>query len=99
MTNELTRGVRLQLSNLVAGLNESQMTQMSLSLSLARYKLKFSPDKVDTMVVQAIGLLDDLDKEINTYSMRINEWYGWHFPEMQKIVVDNTMYAKTVVEL
>ena len=55
--------------------------------------------QVDTMVVQAIGLLDDLDKEINTYSMRIKEWYGWHFPEMQKIVVDNTMYAKTVVEL
>lgn len=51
------------------------------------------------MVIQAIGLLDDLDKEINTYSMRIKEWYGWHFPEMQKIVVDNTMYAKTVVEL
>merc|ERR1711988_1380187 len=53
----------------------------------------------DTMVVQAIGLLDDLDKEVNTYAMRIKEWYGWHFPEMQKIVVDNTMYAKTVLEL
>lgn len=36
-----------------------------------RFKLKFSPDKVDTMVVQAIALLDDLDKEINIYSMRV----------------------------
>jgi nucleolar protein 58 len=35
------------------------------------FKLKFSPDKVDTMVVQAIALLDDLDKEINVYSMRV----------------------------
>jgi RNA processing factor Prp31 len=35
------------------------------------FKLKFSPDKVDTMVVQAIALLDDLDKEINIYSMRV----------------------------
>jgi hypothetical protein len=34
------------------------------------YTLKFSPDKVDTMVVQAIALLDDLDKEINIYAMR-----------------------------
>jgi nucleolar protein 58 len=33
--------------------------------------LKFSPDKVDTMVVQAIVLLDDLDKEINIYAMRV----------------------------
>merc|ERR1712100_157357 len=26
-----------------------------------------------------VGLLHDLDKEINSYSMRIKEWYGWHF--------------------
>ena len=38
---------------------------------LTRFKLKFSPDKVDTMVVQAIALLDDLDKEINIYAMRV----------------------------
>jgi hypothetical protein len=38
---------------------------------LSRFKLKFSPDKVDTMVVQAIALLDDLDKEINIYAMRV----------------------------
>jgi hypothetical protein len=28
------------------------------------------------MIVQAIALLDDLDKEINIYSMRVKEWYG-----------------------
>ncbi len=54
--------------------------RLGLSHSLSRYKLKFSSDKVDTMVVQAIGLLDELDKEINTYAMRVKEWYGWHFP-------------------
>lgn len=41
--------------------------------------------QVDTMIVQAIGLLDDLDKELNTYAMRVREWYGWHFPEMTKV--------------
>ena len=48
------------------------------------------------MIVQAIGLLDDLDKELNTYAMRVREWYGWHFPEMTRIVADNITYAKTV---
>ncbi len=52
--------------------------------------------QVDTMIVQAIGLLDDLDKELNTYAMRVREWYGWHFPEMSKIVSDNVVYAKVV---
>lgn len=28
---------------------------LGLSHSLSRYKLKFSPDKVDTMIIQAIG--------------------------------------------
>lgn len=71
---------------------------MSLGLghSLSRFKLKFSTDKVDTMVIQAIALLDDLDKEINIYSMRVKEWYGWHFPEMGKIIVDNLAYARVV---
>ena len=48
------------------------------------------------MIIQAIGLLDDLDKELNTYAMRVREWYGWHFPELAKIVQDNIQYAKTV---
>lgn len=61
-----------------------------------RFKLKFSPDKVDTMIVQAIALLDDLDKEINIYAMRVKEWYGWHFPEMAKIISENITYAKVV---
>ena len=48
---------------------------------------------------QSIGLLDDLDKELNTYAMRLKEWYGWHFPELGKIVPDNLMYAKAIKKM
>ncbi|XP_073310628.1 probable nucleolar protein 5-2 [Primulina huaijiensis] len=95
---ELMRGVRSQLTELISGLAVQDLAPMSLGLShsLSRYKLKFSPDKVDTMIIQAISLLDDLDKELNTYAMRVREWYGWHFPELAKIVQDNILYAKAV---
>ncbi|CAG8565018.1 14163_t:CDS:2 [Ambispora leptoticha] len=95
---DLYRGIRQQLDALISDVNSNDMSSMALGLShsLSRYKLKFSPDKVDTMIIQAIGLLDDLDKELNTYSMRVKEWYGWHFPEMSRIVVDNLAYAKVV---
>ncbi|RAL49770.1 hypothetical protein DM860_002061 [Cuscuta australis] len=95
---ELMRGLRTQLTELIGGLGAQDLAPMSLGLShsLSRYKLKFSPDKVDTMIVQAISLLDDLDKELNTYAMRVREWYGWHFPELAKIVQDNILYAKAV---
>ncbi|KAJ3111186.1 Ribosomal RNA processing protein 1 A [Phlyctochytrium bullatum] len=97
-TMEVMRGIRAQIQALIAGISEADMKAVVLGLShsLSRYKLKFSPDKVDTMIIQAIHLLDDLDKELNTYAMRCKEWYGWHFPEMTKILVDNVAYAKVV---
>lgn len=96
--NELFRGIRNQMDVLLGGTEGGAMKAMQLGLShsLSRYKLKFSADKVDIMIVQAIGLLDDLDKEINMYAMRVREWYGWHFPEMAKIMNDNMFFAKCV---
>mmetsp|Transcript_56670 Transcript_56670/g.120334 ORF Transcript_56670/g.120334 Transcript_56670/m.120334 type:complete len:527 (-) Transcript_56670:81-1661(-) len=111
-THELFRGIRCHLDELMEseggsddeggsgpGVSGNDLTAMRLGLShsLSRYKLKFSADKVDTMVIQAIGLLDELDKEINTYAMRVKEWYGWHFPELQAIVNDNAQYSKLVL--
>ena len=80
------------------GLSEKDLKTGSVSLShnFYRHKLKFSIDKVDIMVIQAVGLLDDLDKELNNYEMRLREWYGWHFPEAGKIISDNVTYAKLV---
>lgn len=100
--SDLLRAIRCNLETLLdgeAGAGEEASRKamvLGLAHSLSRYKLKFSPDKVDTMIVQAISLLDELDKEINIYAMRLREWYGWHFPEMGKIVTENAAYAHTV---
>ena len=95
---QLMRGLRSQIEGLLKGTTGPELRSMQIGLahSLSRYKLKFSPDKVDTMIIQAIGLLDDLDRELNTYAMRLKEWYGWHFPELGKVVPDNLMYARVV---
>lgn len=54
MVGELFRGIRGQLDTLLDGMSESNLKAMQLGLShsLSRYKLKFSADKVDTMIVQ-----------------------------------------------
>jgi nucleolar protein 58 len=31
--------------------------------------------------------------------MRVKEWYGWHFPELAKILNDNIAYAKLVLKM
>jgi len=48
------------------------------------------------MIIQSIALLDQLDKDLNTFSMRLREWYSWHFPELNKLVKDNVQFAKLV---
>lgn len=48
------------------------------------------------MVIQTISLLDQMDKDINTFSMRIKEWFSYHFPELAKIVPESANYIKLV---
>lgn len=100
-TADLYRAIREHLPSLIPGLLPEEISTMSLGLShsLSRHKLKFSPDKIDTMIIQAIALLDDLDKELNTYAMRVKEWYGWHFPEMARIINDNLAYSRVILSM
>ncbi|KAF2095463.1 Nop domain-containing protein [Rhizodiscina lignyota] len=103
---DLFRAIRTHLPSLIPALlpaegetDHPSSTSLGLAHGLSRYKLRFSADKVDTMIIQAVSLLDDLDKELNIYAMRVKEWYGWHFPEMAKIINDNLAYAKVVLHV
>ncbi|XP_042488488.1 nucleolar protein 56-like [Macadamia integrifolia] len=93
---ELLRGVRLHFDRFIKDLKPGDLekAQLGLGHSYSRAKVKFNVNRVDNMVIQAIFLLDTLDKDINSFSMRVREWYSWHFPELVKIVNDNYLYAK-----
>uniref|UniRef100_A0A3P8RVU8 Nucleolar protein 56 n=1 Tax=Amphiprion percula TaxID=161767 RepID=A0A3P8RVU8_AMPPE len=93
---EITRGVRLHFHSLVKGLTAlaASKAQLGLGHSYSRAKVKFNVNRADNMIIQSIALLDQLDKDINTFSMRVREWYGYHFPELIKIVSDNSMYCR-----
>lgn len=96
-TQDVFRAIRENLTSLLPDLlpAEEAATRLGLAHSLSRHKLRFSPDKVDTMIIQSIASLDVLDKQLNTYAMRVKEWYGWHFPELAKILNDNLAYCKS----
>lgn len=95
-TQELIRGIRQHAPKLLKGLQSDDLTKAQLGLghSFSRAKLKFNVNRIDNMIIQAISLLDQLDKDVNLFSMRIREWYGYHFPELVKIVPDNYQYAR-----
>lgn len=95
---EILRGIRFHFAKLVKGLSNevSSKAQLGLGHSYSRAKVKFNVHKSDNMIIQAIALIDQLDKDINTFAMRIREWYSYHFPELVKIVPDNFSFAKCV---
>ncbi|XP_064465612.1 nucleolar protein 56-like [Ornithodoros turicata] len=96
---EILRGVRLHFAKLVQGLTEqsSHKAQLGLGHSYSRSKVKFNVNRIDNMIIQSIALLDQLDKDINTFTMRIREWYSYHFPELVKLVPENALYAKATM--
>lgn len=93
---EILRGIRNHFHKLVDGftLKSCGVAQLGLGHSYSRAKVKFNVNRVDNMIIQSIALLDQLDKDVNTFSMRIREWYSYHFPELYKIVPENYLYAR-----
>jgi nucleolar protein 58 len=69
-TQDVYRAIREHMVSLIPDLVPAEMdsTRLGLAHSLSRHKLKFSPDKVDTMIIQSIASLDVLDKQLNTYA-------------------------------
>lgn len=55
--------------------------------------------RVDNMVIQSIALLDQLDKDINLFGMRIREWYSYHYPELFRLAPDQYKYSRLAVAI
>lgn len=93
---ELLRGIRLHFLRFMKAIKPAELHQAQLGLghTYSRAKVKFNVHRVDNMIIQAIALLDQLDKDLNTFAMRVREWYGWHFPELVQVVNDNYQYCK-----
>lgn len=66
-------GIRLHFHSLVKGLTSlaASKAQLGLGHSYSRAKVKFNVNRADNMIIQSIALLDQLDKDINTFSMRV----------------------------
>ena len=104
--HEAVRGIRANLGRFVkelggkggAGGAGSALgkAQLGLAHAYSRRRVAFNVNRVDNMIIQAISLLDLLDKDVNTFAMRVREWYSWHFPELGKLVGDNLVYADVV---
>ena len=70
-----------------------------LSMQIAKMAVTEAVAKRDSYAIQAIRTIDDLDKTNNLFAGRVREWYGLHFPELDKLIDIHETYAKLVLNL
>jgi len=71
----------------------------NVSMELTKMRVRKAAEKRDLVVAQAIQTLDDVDKMVNLFMGRIREWYGLHFPELDRLVEKHETYARLVANL
>ncbi|CAD25269.1 NUCLEOLAR PROTEIN SIMILAR TO NOP5 [Encephalitozoon cuniculi GB-M1] len=83
------------------GMNSSEYSERILCLAhkISMGKVNLVPEKIDTIVIQSVSLLDDMDRDINLHCMRLKEWYGFHFPELSSVTDNNRKYLDLVVAI
>ncbi|VVB59324.1 putative NOP5 family protein [uncultured archaeon] len=71
------------------------VSSIALQRSSEKMIESFSSDK---LVIQAVNAVDELDKVLNTLSIRLREWYGFYFPELGQKIQDNEQFVNYVAE-
>ena len=69
------------------------------AVETTKLRVKGAVERRDLVVAQAIQTLDELDKTINMLMARVREWYGIHFPELDRLLEKHETYARLVVGL
>ena len=71
----------------------------NVSIELAKINVKKTVEKRDLLAAQAVQTVDDLDKSLNLFMSRIREWFGLHYPELDRMLEKHETYARLVVNL
>lgn len=78
---------------------EFNMWNRNISMEIAKLRVKGAVEQRDLIVAQAIQTLDDLDRTVNLFMGRLREWYGVHFPELDRLIEKHETYARLVMNL
>jgi nucleolar protein 56 len=70
-----------------------------VTLQIARAGIARAAARRDLSAVQAVRAMDDLDRTLNLIAGRVREWYGLHFPEMDRMIEKHDTYARLVAKL
>ena len=70
-----------------------------VTIQLAKTAVSVAVGRRDLYAVQTVRAIDDLDKMLNLFAGRIREWYGLHFPELDRLLEKHETYVRLVTDL
>lgn len=70
-----------------------------VTVQLAKTAVSVAVGRRDLYAVQTVRAIDDLDKMLNLFAGRIREWYGLHFPELDRLLEKHETYVRLVTDL
>src|SRR5947208_8395865 len=70
-----------------------------VSMEIAQASIAETGTKRDLYAIQTVRCIEDLDKVLNLLAGRIREWYGLHFPELDRLVEKHDSYIRLVHSL
>lgn len=79
-------------------LKAKEVESFLVELGAARVKKSLKKEKREKIIFHLIGLMDDLDKHLNSNAERLREWYGLYFPEVTSRIKSNEHLAKIAAE-
>jgi nucleolar protein 56 len=90
------QGLQLKI---VRNAEDYQHFLREVTVILAKEAVAVAVARRDLYAIQAVRAIDDLDKTFNLFAGRIREWYGLHFPELDKAIEKHDTYARLISEL
>jgi len=88
--------VRLRI---IESKDEYEQFVRDVSLALAKTAITEVTTKRDLYAIQTVRSIEDLDKILNLLAGRVREWYGLHFPELDRLVEKHDSYIRLVHSL
>lgn len=70
-----------------------------VNILMTRKALKREASERDKIIIETIDIIDELDETINSLYGRIEEWYGIHFPELERHISENSKYLQLISEI
>ncbi len=88
--------VRLRI---IESKDEYEQFVRDVSLALAKTAITEATTKRDLYAIQTVRSIEDLDKILNLLAGRVREWYGLHFPELDRLVEKHDSYIRLIHSL